>query len=165
MGRVTPAFCYLILFLWPKFSFDIFTDFKMVGTSNSIANHKVKWRVLTFQACNTFYYKFSFLFQVSKNWKETSQNTSQTSRITQTKSRSQTCHKSEKRPKKLTNFIVLERFLVVLQTLSLAILVCKPAPFWEAGSCFSLYQHFVFCSVCRFKSQSYLSPSSGISIV
>ena len=93
MGRVTPAFCYLILFLWPKFSFDIFTDFKMVGTSNSIANHKVKWRVLTFQACNTFYYKFSFLFQVSKNWKETSQNTSQTSRITQTKSRSQTCHK------------------------------------------------------------------------
>ena len=80
----------------PKLSFDIFTNFKMAGTSNSIAtlNHVVKWRVLTFQACNTFYYKFSFLFQISRNWKETSQNTSQTSRIRQTKSRSQTsCHK------------------------------------------------------------------------
>ena len=80
----------------PKFSFDIFTNFKMAGTWNSIAtlNHGVKWRVLTFQACNAFYYKFSFLFQISRNWKETSQNTSQTSRIRQTKSRSQTsCHK------------------------------------------------------------------------
>ena len=99
MGRVTPAFLSFDSFdmnsMSPKFSFDIFSTFKMAGTLNSIAtlNRGVKWRLLTFQACNTFYYKFSFLFQVSKNWKETSQNTSQTSRITQTKSRSQTCHK------------------------------------------------------------------------
>jgi hypothetical protein len=41
--------------------------------------------------------------------------------------------------KKVTNLIVLERFLVVLQILNLE--------FWEAGSFFSLYQHFVFCKV------------------
>ena len=100
MGRVTPAFLSFDSFdlnsMSPKFSFDTFSNFKMAGTWNSIAtlNHGVKWRVLTFQACNAFYYKFSFLFQISRNWKkETSQNTSQTSRITQTKSRSQTCHK------------------------------------------------------------------------
>ena len=99
MDRVTPPFLSFDSFdmngMSPKFSFDIVSNFKMAGTSNSIAtlNHGVKWRVLTFQACNTFYYKFSFLFQISRNWKETSQNTSQTSRITQTKSRSQTCHK------------------------------------------------------------------------
>ena len=40
---------------------------------------------------------------------------------------------SEKRPKKLTNFIVLERFLVVLQILDLATCVCKAATFSEAG--------------------------------
>ena len=99
MVRVTPAFLSFDYFdmnsMSPKFSFDIFTNFKMAGTSNSIAtlNHGVKWRVLTFQACNTFYYKFSFLFQISRDWKETSQNTSQTFRITQTKSHSQTSHK------------------------------------------------------------------------
>ena len=119
MGRVTPAFCYLILFLWPKFSFDIFTDFKMVVTSNSIANHKVKWRVLTFQACNRFYYKFSFLFQVSKNWKETSQNTSQTSRITRQNLAVKHVTKWET-TKKLTNLRVLERFLAVFTNFELA---------------------------------------------
>ena len=99
MDRVTPVFLSFDSFdlnrMSPKFSFAIFTNFQMAGTSNSIAklNHWVKWRVFTFQACNTFYYKFSFLFQISRNWKETSQNTSQTSRITQTKSRSQTSHK------------------------------------------------------------------------
>ena len=99
MGRVTPAFfsfdSFDMVSMSPKFSFYIFSTFKMAGTLNSIAtlNRGVKWRLLTFQACNTFYYKFSFLFQVSKNWKETSQNTSQTSRITQTKSFGQICHK------------------------------------------------------------------------
>ena len=35
--------------------------------------------------------------------------------------------------KKVTNWIVLERFLVVLQILNLATLICKPAAFWEAA--------------------------------
>ena len=82
-------------------------------------NHGVKWRVLTFQACNTFYYKFSFLFQVSKNWKETSQNTSQTSRITRQNLAVKHVTKWET-TKKLTNFRVLERFLAVFTNFELA---------------------------------------------
>ena len=49
--------------------------------------------------------------------------------------------------KKVTNLIVLERFLVILQVLDLATRVCKLAPFLEAGSFFSFYQHFELSKV------------------
>ena len=149
MDRVTQAFLSFHSFdmnsLSPKFSFYIFSTFKKAGTSNSIVIKSwSKMESFNFPDLQHIllqvFFSFSGFQKLERDVAEYITNLPHhTNKIFQSK-----MSQSEKRPRKLTIFIVLERFLVVLQILDLATRVCKLAQFWKAGS---LYQHFEFSKV------------------
>ena len=78
-----------------KFSFDIFTNFKMAGTLNSIAvlNHEVKWKSSNFPGLAHILLQVFFSFSDFQKLERDVAEYITNFRISQTKSCSQTSHK------------------------------------------------------------------------